>query len=109
MTSESGNSYFGRTRYVSRPDSQQPAFRFAAEGELEAAQALWDVAEGIRLHQEQEETAHFELISRYETREEPADKALENRLRVAFLSIKGATVKDWLEQRDAILAKGSVS
>jgi hypothetical protein len=39
-----------------------------------------------------------------ETLEEPASKALENRLRVAFLATKGHTMAMWLAQRDAILA-----
>jgi hypothetical protein len=106
MTSESLNTFLGRTRYVSRPNAEQPAFRLSTAAELEAAQSQWDIADGIRLHHDREEADHFDRISRYETREEPADKALENRLRVAFLATKGATVKDWLEQRDAILAKG---
>jgi hypothetical protein len=50
--------------------------------------------------------ASFDPMSRAADREEPVSKAIENRLRVAFLSSrKGATVAEWNEQRSAVIAE----
>ena len=103
-TSEIENPYTGRTLRVARPSADQPTFRLLAESELRAAQAHWDLAEDVRRTEAATEAVRTELLVRYETIEEPAAKALENRMRIAFLSTKGATMKMWLEQRDAIMA-----
>ena len=104
MTSELENPYTGRTLRVARPSADQPMFRLLAESELGAAQAHWDLAEDARKTEAASEAVRAELLVRYETIEEPAAKAFENRMRIAFLSTKGATMKMWLEERDAIMA-----
>lgn len=104
MTSDFNNPYSGRTLRVARPTADSPVFRLLAEPELGEAQALWDLAEDARRTEAASDAVRTELIARYETIEEPAAKAHENRMRIAFLSTKGATMKMWLEQRDAIMA-----
>jgi hypothetical protein len=48
-------------------------------------------------------TAHEQRLLD-DIREEPQRKALENRLRVAFLATRGHTMPMWLAQRPTILA-----
>ena len=105
MTSDFNNPYSGRTLRVARPTAENPAFRLLDEPELGEAQAHWDLAEDARQTEAATEAIRTELIARYETIEEPAAKAFENRMRTAFLSTRGATMKMWLEQRDAIMAE----
>ena len=104
MTSNLDNPYTGRTLRVARPTADNPAFRLLAESDLSQAQAHWDLAEVARRAEAASEAVRTELLARYETIEEPAAKAFENRMRIAFLSTKGATMKMWLEQRDGIMA-----
>ena len=106
------NPYLGHTQSTPRPDASQERFRAVRPSALLLAQTLWDAAEGIRLGKAGVEPMPGELTiasydpnSRAASREEPFDKAVENRLRVAFLSKKGAKVSEWLEQRAAITAE----
>jgi len=102
------NQFAGRTRYIRRPAWQVAEFRSATSAELRAAQVDWDVAESAREQADAEEVAKFAKLTADETFEEPASKALENRLRVAFLGTRGATMQGWAQQRDSILAGRSV-
>ena len=103
MTNELNNPYGGRTLYRARPAANHAEFRSVTPEDLALAQEQWDVAEQARVERTTSEDARYALVTRDEINEEPSSKALEN-LRVAFLSTKGATVKDWLEQRDAIMS-----
>jgi hypothetical protein len=58
-----------------------------------------DRLEGLALAE-----SRYARLTAAETHEEPASKAAENRLRVAFLATRGNTMAMWLAQRDAILA-----
>ncbi|HET7714288.1 MAG TPA: hypothetical protein VFK86_01545 [Bauldia sp.] len=89
---------------VARPVADHEDFQMVSAEDLSLAQSLWDQAEQQRLNDVQAEADRTEQVARYETREEPAAKALENRARVAFLATKGATMKMWLDARDNILA-----
>jgi hypothetical protein len=104
MMIDSDNPYRGRTLDTARPSVREARFRLLAEPELAVAQAQWDAAEKVRLEETAREIARHELLMRDETREEPASKALENRMRIAFLSTKGATMQVWLNQRDTVMA-----
>jgi hypothetical protein len=103
MTTDS-NLFVGRTRYCRRPAWSMPEYRHLTPPDLHAAQSRWDLAEQMRLEQIAVETARFAELMADESEEEPASKALENRLRVAFLNRAGATVHDWLNHRATILA-----
>jgi hypothetical protein len=46
-------------------------------------------------------------VTRDDTAEEPASKAFENRVRIAFLATKGATMAGWLASRDTLLAQAA--
>jgi hypothetical protein len=59
-----------------------------------------DRLEGVTLAE-----SRYDMLMAAETHEEPASKAAENRLRVAFLATRGNTMAMWLAQRDAILAE----
>jgi hypothetical protein len=107
MTNELNNPYGGRTLYRARPAAGHAEFRLLTPEALALAQEQWDAAEKARVERTESEDARYRLVTRDEINEEPSSKALENRLRVAFLSTKGATVKDWLEQRDAIMSDHS--
>lgn len=104
MTTESSNPFRGRTLRVARPVADHEDFQTATADDLRLAQSLWDQAEAQRRSDAEAEADRTEQLARYETREEPAAKALENRARVAFLATKGATMKMWLDVRDNILA-----
>jgi hypothetical protein len=101
---EADNPYLGHTLGIVRPSMRDAQFRSLEEADLVAAQAQWDAAEQARLEASAREIARHEMLMREETHEEPASKALENRMRIAFLSTKGATMQVWLKQRDAVMA-----
>jgi hypothetical protein len=105
MSKELNNPFGGSTQYRARPSASLAEYRALSPEDLATAQAQWDSAEKQRLQRTAIENARMAMVARDAVQEEPLSKALENRLRVAFLSTKGATVKDWLEQRDAILSK----
>lgn len=107
MSKELNNPFGGSTQYRPRPSASLPEYRALSPEELATAQAQWDSAEKQRLQRTAIENARMAMVERDAVREEPLSKALENRLRVAFLSTKGATVKEWMEQRDAILSRHS--
>jgi len=98
------NTFTGRTLYTRRPAWQMTEYRLLALPELHTAQSHWDLAEQARLDQIAAETARFAELMADESVEEPASKALENRLRVAFLGKAGGTMKGWLHHRGTILA-----
>ena len=105
------NPFLGHTHATPRPDASQERFSSLRPSALALAQRLWDAAEGIRLGKGPADDAAvglnfatYDPNSRAADREEPFDKAVENRLRVAFLSKKGAKVSEWLEQKAAITA-----
>ena len=104
MTTDLSNPYRGRTLREARPTADHPGFRLLGASELGAAQQQWDLAEDTRRTEAAAEAIRTELLVRYETIEEPAAKAHENRMRIAFLSTKGATMKMWLEHRETIAA-----
>ena len=106
------NPYLGHTQSTPRPDASQERFSSLRPSAVQLAQSLWDAAEQVRLGAGQSGTTlptlNFETydpMSRAADCEEPFDKAVENRLRVAFLSKKGAKVSEWIEQRAAITAE----
>ena len=47
-------------------------------------------------------------VSRDDVAEEPVSKAFENRVRTAFLATKGATMVQWLSQRETLLAQAAI-
>jgi hypothetical protein len=96
------NPFTGRTLRVLRPAQDQATYCGCSRAEVSAAQAQWDEAERIRI----EELSRITMLEREVQAEEPASKAHENRLRVAFLSIRGNTMAMWATQRDTILAGG---
>ena len=96
------NPFTGLTLRVPRPAQDQATYCGCSRAEVSAAQAQWDDAERIRI----EELSRMTMLEGEVQAEEPASKALENRLRVAFLSIRGNTMAMWVTQRDAILAGG---
>ena len=100
---DSHNPFTGRTLRVPRPAQDQAEYRGCSRAEVCAAQAQWDAAERIRL----EEISRIVMLEREVQTEEPASKALENRLRVAFLSTRGNTMAMWVTQRDTILASAN--
>ena len=104
MTTGTPNPFHGRTLRVARPTADHTEFQVSAGDDLSQAQSQWDRAEEQRREEAEAEADRTEQLVRYETREEPASKALENRARVAFLATKGATMQMWLAQRDTILA-----
>jgi hypothetical protein len=106
MTTDS-NPFTGRTRYRSRPAWSLPEYRHLTLSDLHRAQTHWDHAEQVRLAQSAAEAARFAELIADESVEEPASKALENRLRVAFLSRAGATMQDWLHHRPTILSSAT--
>lgn len=103
MITES-NPFAGRTLRTPRPTAGRED-EHRSRADLAAAQAQWDQAEGVRLEALTGPTSRYSELMASETLEEPASKALENRLRVAFLAIRGNTMAMWLAQRDAILAR----
>ena len=105
MSKELNNPFGGRTQYKARPSASLAEYSDLSPEALATAQAQWDSAEQKRLQRTALENARLAMVARDAIHEEPLSKALENRLRVAFLSTKGATVKDWMEQRDAILSR----
>jgi len=104
MTIDFKNPYRGRTLREARPTADHPGFRLLDVSELGSAQEQWDLAEDTRRTDAAAEAVRTELLARYETIEEPAAKAHENRMRIAFLSTKGATMKMWLEHRETLSA-----
>ena len=102
MTVDIRNPFHGRTLRAARPSAADAGYRLLAERDLSAAQVHWDAAEDARRIEAADTLSRMELLTRYETREEPAEKAHENRKRIAFLSAKGATMKMWLEHLEAI-------
>ena len=105
------NPYLGHTHDTPRPDASQERFQALRPSTLHLAQTLWDAADAARARAEQPGAtppvlnfATYDPMTRDADREEPISKAVENRLRVAFLSKKGATVSDWNEQRATITA-----
>lgn len=79
---------------------------------LQLAQTLWDAADEARAEGDKADAkppglnfATYDPMTRDADREEPISKAVENRLRVAFLSRKGATVSEWNAQREDITAE----
>lgn len=103
--SDAENPYLGRTRQLARPVSNAPACRAMTHTELRLAQAQWDAANTVRMDEANEVYMAEMTETRYS--EELASKALENRLRTQFLSRKGATMQEWLAERDAILARAT--
>ena len=105
MTEIETNPFLGRTLRVLRPSARNADWKTKSPGELQAAPAQWDFAESDRRRQiaaaAAKEASHLE----WATTEEPARKALENRLRIAYLATKGATLQAWFEQREQILAE----
>ena len=106
MTTDS-NPFAGRTLYTHRPAWQMTEYRRFPLPELHTAQSQWDLAEQARLDQIAAETTRFAELMADESVEEPASKALENRLRVAFLGKAGGTMQGWLHHRATILATAS--
>jgi hypothetical protein len=98
------NPFTGRTLYATRPTDQLTEYRHRGPLRLLIAQVQWDLAEQARLEQIAAETARFAELMADESVEEPASKALENRLRVAFLGKAGGTTQGWLHHRATILA-----
>ena len=105
------NPFLGHTHATPRPDASQQRFSSLRPSALLLAQRLWDAADQIRLGNKPADDASgalnfatYDPNSRAADREEPFDKAVENRLRVAFLSRKGAKVSEWIEQRAAFTA-----
>jgi hypothetical protein len=98
------NPFAGRTLYTRRPAWQMTEYRSFPLPALHTAQTQWDLAEQARLDQIAAETARFAELMADESVEEPASKALENRLRVAFLGKTGGTMRGWLHHRATILA-----
>ena len=97
------NPYLERTREVLRPTANQVEFQSQSHEALRTAQRQWEAAEII---QDEIDTAETNaLVMRDQHREEPVSKALENRLRIAFLAVKGATMQQWIEHRDEILSR----
>jgi hypothetical protein len=103
MTTDS-NPFAGRTLYTHRPAWQMTEYRHLGPLRLHIAQAQWDRAEQARLEQIAVETTRFAELMADESVEEPASKARENRLRVAFLGTAGGTMQGWLHHRGTILA-----
>jgi hypothetical protein len=106
------NPFLGHTHSTPRPDAAQERFSSLRPSALLLAQTLWDEADQIRLQADPTAAPApgltfetYDPNSRAADREEPFDKAVENRLRVAFLSKKGAKVSEWIEQRAAITAE----
>jgi len=97
------NPFVDRTLYVTRPSLPVAAPDAAHAATVRAAQLLWDDAERSRVDRIEVEEARMAVLLADESPEEPATKALENRLRVAFLGKPGATMHKWLDQRAAIL------
>ena len=97
------NPYLGQTREIPRPTHHQSEFQMESHSALRLAQRLWDVAESVRAELAAAEVSA--LAARDEHQEEPVSKAVENRLRVAFLASKGATMQMWIAQRDEILSR----
>jgi hypothetical protein len=104
MTTDT-NPFAGRTLYTRRPARQIAEYRPLTLPDLRIAQIQWDRAEQARLAQIAAETARYTELMADESREEPASKALENRLRVAFLGTAGATMHGWLNHRNTIPAQ----
>ena len=98
------NPFMGRTRSCRRPVRSMPEYRNLSAPDLHRAQTQWDQAEQARLQQTAAETARFAELMADESEEEPVSKALENRVRVAFLSRTGATMHDWLHHRSTLVA-----
>jgi hypothetical protein len=96
------NPYLERTRYIFRPAANQFKFRRYSLDALRSAQAQWDVADVLR--RTTPDVASETVLLRDEEAEEPASKALENRLRVAFLATKGATMRDWISHRETTVS-----
>ena len=105
MSKELNNPFGGSTQYRARPSASLAEYHALSPEALAMAQAQWDSAEQLRLQRTAVENARLAMVAHDAIHEEPLSKALENRLRVAFLSTKGATVKEWMEQRDAILSR----
>ena len=99
------NPFAGRTLRIPRPAACRVDGEYRSRADLQAAQELWDHAEHARLQELTRPSNRYAELTAAETLEEPSSKALENRLRVAFLATKGHTMAMWLAQRDAILAE----
>jgi hypothetical protein len=101
------NPFAGRTLRIPRPAASHVDDEQTTRADLAAAQAQWDHAESARIEALTGPTNRYAELMAAETFEEPASKALENRLRVAFLAIRGNTMAMWLAQRDAIVARAT--
>ena len=97
------NPFVDRTLSVARPALPFAAHDADHAATVRAEQRLWDDAERTRVDRIEVEEARMAVLLADESPEEPATKALENRLRVAFLGKPGATMHKWLDQRVAIL------
>jgi hypothetical protein len=98
------NPFAGRTLRIPRPTACRVEDESRSQADVQVAQAQWECAERDRLEQLARPTSQYAELMAAETREEPASKALENRLRVAFLATKGHTMAMWLAQREVIVA-----
>jgi hypothetical protein len=76
-----------------------PVNRGQSAAQLVRDQRLAEVTERLRLASSPGDGA----VSRDDIAEEPTCKAFENRVRIAFLATKGATMAHWLVQREALL------
>lgn len=100
---ENRNPYEGRTVYTERPTARHSEFRSVSQEDLRTAQQQWDEAEATR--RAKSDASTHTLMSANESNEEPLSKALENRLRLSFLSTKGATMQGWITARESIIAE----
>ena len=103
MATRQENPYLGRTQHTARPTLRPVESRSMSADDLRAAQSQWDDAERTRLEQIAARLVSHEALTRDDIAEEPESKAFENRLRVAFLATKGATMIAWNQERAAIL------
>ncbi len=85
------------------PSAPMPA-RPVNQGQLARDQRLAEVTERFR----QASAPVADAVRRDDIAEESANKAFENRVRIAFLSTKGATMAGWLAQREALLSDAVV-
>lgn len=102
MTTDPDNPFLGKTHFWIRPSTRVRQYRFFEVEALHEVQAQWDYADAIR--RATDLTNRHIPVERDDTSEEPISKAVENRARTKFLSTKGATMREWLEQRDTILS-----
>lgn len=102
MTTEPENPFLGRTHYRFRPTNRMRKYKFLDQKGLQEIQAQWDTA--VAIHKAPIVHVLHAPVERDDSSEELISKAAENRARVKFLSTRGTTMRDWLEQRDSILS-----